>query len=235
MQVEGRNPTIELLKSNHKIESVYIQDRINVDEKIAYIQKLAKQANLQISYIPQNKLNHMSKTDSHQGVIAFVKQSEPPKLEEFINCKKHNLKFIYIKDANHDHNIGAIIRTAECLGFDAVFLPKKIDITPNIIRASMGAFFHIPVFRQSIFQTIKNLSDQGFKIVGIEITPNSKDIFETELSGDIMLIIGDEDKGISQEILKKCNFSIKIPMRGKTNSLNMSVAASLAMFETIRK
>jgi 23S rRNA (guanosine2251-2'-O)-methyltransferase len=235
MQAEGRNPVTELLKSNYKTTLVYMQDALLQDEKITTIIRLAKKKNTPVKYVSKKELDKITKTESHQGVIAQAASFEH-KLKDIIDVNKPGRKkLIYIKDANHDHNIGAIIRSAECAGFDGVLLPKKLEITPNIIRASMGACFHIPVLRQSVFQTIKILNGEGFQIIAIELHEKAKNLYATDLKGDILLIIGSEDKGVSQEILAKCDKIIKIPIEGKLNSLNMSVAAAITIFETTRQ
>ncbi|MBP9758067.1 23S rRNA (guanosine(2251)-2'-O)-methyltransferase RlmB [Candidatus Dojkabacteria bacterium] len=232
MKIEGRNPVIESLRSKKIINKVYIQNNINIDEKIREIINSAKSKSIELSWVNKSVLDKLSETQSHQGVIADVDYSKETKLEDLIDFNSLN-RFIFIRDAHHTHNIGAIIRTAECAGYDAVILPPKIKITPDIIRASMGASEHIPILHYSLFQLIKDLKKQNFKIYGIERSNNAIDYSKITYEESFLLIIGGEDKSLTPEIFERCDQTLLIPMFGKVNSLNMSVAAAIVIFKSI--
>lgn len=232
MKIEGRNPVIESLRSNKTINKVYIQNNINIDEKIREIINTSKNKNIELSWVNKGVLDKLSETKSHQGVIADVEYNLNLRLEDLISFDR-TIRFIYIRDAHHTHNIGAIIRTAECAGYDAVILPPKIKITPDIIRASMGATEHIPILHYSLFQLIKDLKKQNFSIFAIERSDKAKDYSKLIYDESFLLIIGGEDKSLTPEIFERCDNTLMIPMYGKVNSLNMSVAAAIVIFKTI--
>lgn len=237
MQVEGRNPVVEYLHSDkYSYDKLFIQNEIRRDEKISRIIDLSKTKNIQVVEMSKKKLDKIAQTDSHQGVILSIKNLILDIENLFIENNKSNRKVIYIRDANHDHNIGAIIRTAEIAGFDAVILPPKKNLSPQVIRASMGATAHIDVFSYSLFPLIKKLNDEGWDVIGIERGENSQSIYSTDfINRNILLVIGGEDRGLSGEIQNKCDIIVDIPMKGKVNSLNMSVAAAIVMFEILRQ
>jgi 23S rRNA (guanosine2251-2'-O)-methyltransferase len=233
MKIEGRNPVIESIRSDKVIKKIYIQQNINQDEKMREIIKSAQRKFIKLEWVGKAALDKMSQTHSHQGVIADVEYATNNKtLEELIDFKKTN-RFIYIREASHIHNIGAIIRTAECAGYDAVILPPKIKITPDIIRASMGASEHIPIIHYSLFQLLKDLKENNFKIYAIERSDEAVDYNKVSYDESFLLLIGGEDKSLTPEIFSKCDNTLMIPMYGKVNSLNMSVAAAIVIFKSI--
>lgn len=238
MQIEGRNTVLELLRSGKEVKRIFLQEFINQDTKINAIVKKARKQKIPIIRKNKKELDRTSQTGAHQGVIAFSHESNNISLNDLIERKLANnqdIRIVYIREAFHDHNIGAIIRTAECAGFDAVILPPKIPMTANIIRASTGASEHINIFNEALFPLLKECRKQGIKTIGIERTDSSKIYTETDLTGSVMLIIGGEDKTLSSEVLEKCDEAVIIPMNGKVNSLNMSVATAVVIFEVMRQ
>ncbi len=233
MQIEGRNPVYEALRAGTNLKSISIEQNIKPSSQIESILSLAEQKHIKVKTVSRSKLNKMSKTGVHQGVIAFGSDINTTSLDTLIKDNKSFL--IYIREALYEHNIGAIIRTAECVGATGVVLPPKISLTPQIRRAAMGATEHLPVINHNLFQTIKDAQKAGLQVVGIERSENSKKLFSTPLSKPLLLIIGGEDRSLSQEILSKCDKTLEIPMKGKVNSLNMSVAAAIVMYEVLRQ
>lgn len=233
MQIEGRNPVLEALRGGTPLKSISIEQDINVDTKIETILDLAKKNHIKIKSVPRSKLNKMSKTNIHQGVIAFGSKKDAPSLDTL--TKDNDSFLIYIREALYEHNIGAIIRTAECVGATGVILPPKASVTPQVRRAAMGATEHIPVINYNLFQAIKESQEAGLTIVGIERDEKSEELFSTPLPKPLLLIIGGEDRSLSKEILNKCDKTLQIPMRGSVNSLNMSVAAAIVMYEVLRQ
>ncbi len=236
MQTEGRNPVFELLKSDQNIQKLYLQAHINQDTKINAILKRARKLGIKIKRTTKKKLDYLSKTANHQGVIAIYKKEKHTSIDDLLNKQTDKpIRAIYIREADHIHNIGAIIRSAECAGFDAVILPPKISVSSQIIRISMGAIHHITVTNGSLFSTIKKFREKNFSIIGIERSDSASPYYEIDLSGNILLIIGGENKGLSSKVLENCDHTSIIPQRGNVNSLNMSIAASITMFEAIRQ
>lgn len=232
MRIEGRNPVLESLRSQREVKKVFIQKNINIDEKIQSILNKAQEKHAKIEWITRQELDKMSQTQSHQGIIAEVEHNQNLSLDDIIDFSKTN-RLIFIRDANHMHNIGAIIRTAECAGYDAVILPPKIKMTGDIVRASMGATEHIPVINYSLFQLLKDIKKLNFNIYAIERSDKAVDYNKINYDDNFLLLIGGEDKSLTDEIFAKCDQTIKIPMFGKVNSLNMSVAAAIVIFKSI--
>jgi len=229
----GKNTTLEALKSQYNIREVFLKIDINVDERIKKIIDLTQEKKIKLTYIAQNKLTNLMKSDEHQGVGCLVEFEEKNLKEALNESNSDNNSFVYISSANDEHNVGAIIRTAECAGMNGVILPKEISITSTIAKTSTGALFHIPVITLSIFQTIKEMQKQGFKIIGIE--REGELISKTDLTGNILLIIGGEDKSLTDQIRELCDTIVEIPQFGKVNSLNMSVASGIVIYESVRQ
>jgi 23S rRNA (guanosine2251-2'-O)-methyltransferase len=236
MQIEGRNPVIELLRSKRWIKKVMIEKEINVDEKINEILKRARNRGVFIERKTKKELDKMSNTQSHQGVIALA-TIESDKFADVIEENfKHNKPntFIYIREALYEDNVGAIARSAEAAGFCGIVLPPKLNVSAQTFRTSMGAMSNIKIINESLFTAIKTAQANNIKTVGIE--RDTDDIYtKSDLTGSIMLIIGGEDKSLSTQVMEKCDLVVKIPMLGKISSLNMSVAAGIVIFEKLRQ
>lgn len=232
MLVPGRNPVLEALRSQHKISQLFMEYDIHVDPKIAEIMDIAQQRNIQIINQNSSQLAKISGEEPHQGVIAKV-SLEAEKFDGKVLDEKPGF-YVYVREAQYEHNLGAIIRTAEVAGIAGVIVAPNQDLTGVVARISMGAIFHIPVYSGSLFPTIKLFKQRDLKVSALEIN-GTKSLFESELGGDGMLIVGGEDKSISNEIAVQCDQLIQIPLYGKVNSLNMSVAAALAVYEHVRQ
>jgi 23S rRNA (guanosine2251-2'-O)-methyltransferase len=236
MYIEGRNAILESLRSNRKFRKLFVQDQINKDEKIKQILSKAKNRDIGIKYLSKKHLDQKSVTGHHQGVVAWVWDKEELDLNSYLeNMDLENPPFlVYIREAQHQYNIGAIARSAECAGANGVIVPPKTRIQAEAVKASTGAIEHIDIYEESLFSAIKIAKNHDIKVVGIEVS-GEKFYYEQDLSGPVMLIIGGEDRPLSLEILKKCDIIVRIPLRGKINSLNMSVAASIVMYDKVRQ
>lgn len=232
MLIPGRNPTIEALRSQHKVSEVFLQTNINVDPKIAEILDLAKSKGTRITEMTLGQLEKVSNGEHHQGVIAKM-ELQAEKFNQKVLEEKPGF-YVYIREAQYEQNLGAIIRTAEVAGVTGVIIAPKQDLTGIMARTSMGAIFHIPIYSGSLFPTIKEFKDMDFPVSAIEIN-GQVSLFESNLKGPGMLIVGGEDKSISPQIAAQCDQLIVIPQFGKVNSLNMSVAAALAIYEHVRQ
>ncbi len=231
MVTYGRNTVLEALKSDFEIKEIYFQEHINNDEKISQMMKLIRKKDIKTKFTSLKELRKITKTDEHQGVVAIV-QFHDWKLREILNRDDVN-SFVYISEATYEHNIGAIIRTAECAGLSGVIIPNNINITATVAKISTGALFHIPIIQASIFQVIKELKKNGFNIVGIE--RNGTNFTEVTLPKNNLFIIGGEDKSLSDQVRSESDVIIEIPQFGKVNSLNMSVATGVILFEYVRQ
>lgn len=235
--IEGRNPVIESIRSKQKPIEVYLEQNIREDGKIKEIIYLANKYKVPVKKVGKKKLNALSATHHHQGVIAVKRPAPQLSLKELLVKLDHENKqpfLIVVRDALYEHNLGAIIRSAECTGVDAVIIPPKVSITPQVVRTSMGATEHVNIVSSSFFQTLKILSKHGIRICAIEVN-SPKYYFEEDLTGPVAFIIGGEDHSLTDTIHEKADFSVKIPLKGQVNSLNMSVATGIVLFEKVRQ
>ncbi|WP_130807993.1 23S rRNA (guanosine(2251)-2'-O)-methyltransferase RlmB [Senegalia massiliensis] len=237
--IEGRNPVIEALKSGREIEKIFIEDG-NKTGSINEIKKLAKSRGIIIQYVHKNKLNQISSTNSHQGVIAISSSHTYKNIEDvFALAKRRNEDpFIIILDEIKDpHNLGSIMRTAECVGAHGIIIPKRrsVGLTSTVAKTSAGAIEYMPVVKvPNIANTIDVLKQEGVWIYGADMD-GSADYYNMNLTGPIGIVIGSEGSGIGRLVKEKCDDLVKIPIKGKVSSLNASVAASIIMYDVNRQ
>ncbi len=230
MIIYGRNTVIEALNSSHNCEELFLQADIHEDTKINTLKSLAAKHNIPTRNISLKELKKLANSDETQGVAVKVTFHEAALKDVLPNSSK---AFIYISDATYEHNVGAIIRTAECAGFAGVIIPSDIKITATIAKISTGAIFNIPIIRSPVFNTIKAFKENGYFVFGIE--RGGDNIFETSTPINSLFIIGSEDKGLSAPIIEKCDGLLEIPQFGKVNSLNMSVASAIVIYNYLRE
>ncbi len=234
----GRNPVLEALKVTDTIDCIYVNSSAN-SGSIAKITSIAKSKGIVIKNSTDQKLTQMTGTTSHQGVVANISCSKYYTVDEILNISKERNTdpFIIICDEIEDpHNLGAIIRTAEAAGADGIIIPKRRSASLNqtVYKTSAGAASILPVAKVSnLAMTIDLLKQQGVWIYGADMS--GEDCSKTSLSGPIALVIGSEGFGIGRLIKEKCDFLIKLPMLGKINSLNASVAAGIFMYEIVKQ
>lgn len=238
-KIEGRNTVIELLKSGKPINKLYIlkgERQGSINEII----KIAKRNKNVIVEVDKNKLDSLSETKHHQGVIAFVSPVEYKELDDiFALAKERNEDpFIIIADEIEDpHNLGALIRSAEGAGCHGIIIPKRraVGVTEIVVKTSVGATQYVPVVRvNNINETIRELKDRGVWIVGTDGNAD-KLYYEQDLTGPIAIIIGSEGRGMNSLTMKNCDYLVKIPMMGKITSLNASVSGGIIMFEALKQ
>lgn len=237
--IEGRNPVIEVLKSGREIEKILISEGNNVGS-INKIIGICKDKNIIIQNVPKSKLDSMSETKSHQGVIAIVSAHKYSSIEDMFNLaeKRNEKPFIIILDEIEDpHNLGSIMRSAECVGAHGIIIPKRraVGLTSVVAKTSAGAIEYIPVAKVSnISYAIDELKEKGLWIYGADMDGEGY-YYEKDLKGSIGLVVGAEGKGMSRIVKEKCDFIVQIPMKGKVSSLNASVAASIIMYEILKQ
>lgn len=238
-KIEGRNAVIELLKSEKPINKIYIL-KGEIQGSINEIIKLAKRNKNVIVEVDKNKLDSLSETKHHQGVIAFVSPVEYKELDDIFALaeEKNEDPFIVIADEIEDpHNLGALIRSAECAGCHGVIIPKRraVGVTEIVVKTSVGATQYVPVVRvNNINETIRTLKDRGVWVVGTDGNAD-KLYYEQDLTGPIAIIIGSEGRGMNSLTMKNCDYLVKIPMMGKITSLNASVSGGIVMFEALKQ
>ncbi len=237
----GRNPVIEALKANRPVEKVIIQ-RGSYGKPVQIIKSLAKKNGIIVTEVDKQKFRIYTQSESAQGVAAVAGIKEYDDLEpllEKISSKGGDEKpFLLILDEITDpHNIGALIRTAECAGVDGVILPKhhSASLTDTVLKTSAGAVEYIPVTRvTNIANTLDRLKEDGYWIVGAD--GGAEKIYDTiDYTSPTAIIIGAEGKGMRRLVKEKCDFLVKIPLKGKIESLNASVAGAIIMYEAVRQ
>ena len=236
--VYGRNPVIELLKSNHPIDKILIW-HTSEGGSIAKIISMAKEKNVLIKNVSKEKLNTMSLNENHQNVVAVVAAYNYSELEDIFQLakQKDEAPFIIILDKITDpHNMGAIIRTAEVVGAHGVIIPKRhnVGITPVVMKVSAGACKSIPIVRvANLAETISFLKEQGVWVYCLEACGESYVKFDYK--GSLAVVVGSEGKGVSRLVKERCDFVVSLPVNGRINSLNASVAAGVFMYEVARQ
>ena len=237
--IVGRNPVLEILKSEKEVEKILII-KGELKGSINKIVGIAKDKNIIIQQVDKNKLDQISQGNAHQGVAALTSPYNYSSIDEILEkAKKLNQPpFIIILDGIEDpHNLGAIIRTAECGGVHGVIIPKRrsAHVTSTVYKSSAGAVEHMSIAKvTNISDTIDELKEKNLWIYGAHVDGEDY-YFNTELNGPIALVIGSEGKGISRLVKEKCDFLLKIPMFGQISSLNASNAASILIYEVIRQ
>ncbi len=228
MIVFGRNVCELILEKNLKVLNLYLQEGFNDKKIISLIEK----RNLKVKYLDKHKMDNLSK-GTHQGIILDVPEFKYSSLDEVIGSNK----FVVILDHLEDpHNLGAIIRTCEASGVDAIIIPndRSVEVNGTVVKTSVGTCYQMDIIKVvNINETIKYLKDNGYWIVATSLDTDL-DYREVDYSGNIGLVIGNEGKGVSPLVLKNSDYVVKIPMYGETNSLNASVATGIMIYEVIR-
>ena len=229
MLVMGRNVAVDLLKKNKKVRKVIIQEGFDDKNIISLIEK----NNLEVKTVSKREIDHLC-PGVNQGIILDIPDYKYMELNDFIN---NNEEFVVLLDHLEDpHNLGAIIRTCEAAGVRSIILPRdrQVQVNATVMKTSVGTLDNVNLVSVSnLVNAIEKLKECGYWVVGTALE-NSVDYREIDYSGKIALVIGNEGKGISDLVAKKCDFLAKIPMYGETNSLNASVAAGIMIYEVIR-
>ena len=234
----GRNSVAEAIKSGRPLDSVMVA-RGDRSGSIPKIVADAKKAGIVIKEVDSKKLDFICGHNNHQGIAAMGAVKEYSSIEDiFATAEERNESpFIIICDEIEDpHNLGSILRVSECAGVDGVIIGKRrsAQVNETVMRVSEGSANHIDVARvTNINATIDTLKDNGFWTYALEI--GGSDIYKTDLKGKIAIVVGGEDTGVNRLTKEKCDAIITIPMKGKVNSLNASVACGVAVFEALRQ
>lgn len=236
--IEGRNPVIEAIRAGKPIDKLYILDGCN-DGPVATIKREAKKKDIFVKYVAKERLDQLSETGKHQGVIAYTAAYEYSELEDIFALaqKKNESPFVIILDNIEDpHNLGAIIRTANIAGAHGVIIPKNraVGLTATVAKASAGAINYTPVVRvTNIVRTIDELKKQGMWFVCADMDGTL--MYDLDLKGSIGLVIGNEGEGVSRLVKENCDMIASIPMKGDIDSLNASVACGVLSYEIVRQ
>lgn len=237
-KIEGRNAVIEALRSEKPVDKLYILDGCQ-DGPVMTIKRMAKNKDIFVKYVSKERLDQMSDTGHHQGVIAMAAAYEYAEVEDILQKArdKGEAPFIFLLDNIEDpHNLGAIIRTANLAGAHGVIIPKNraVGLTATVARTSAGALNYTPVARvTNVSKTIEELKKEGLWFVCADM--GGETMYRLNLTGPIGLVIGNEGEGVSRLVREKCDFIASIPMKGDIDSLNASVAAGVLAYEIVRQ
>ncbi len=237
--IEGRNAVIEALRAGRAIDKIFIA-KGEVDKTLGHIASKAREAGVVVVEADRRKLDGMSVTHAHQGVVALAAVREyatPEQLLELARERGEEPFLIACDEISDPHNLGAILRTAECVGAHGVLIPKRrsAGLTATVDKASAGAAEHLPVARvANMASALRELKEKGLWIYGTAADGESP-LWETDFSGPVCLVIGSEGDGMSRIVAEQCDFRVSIPMKGKLGSLNASASAAVVMYEILRR
>ena len=237
--IEGRNALTEALKSGRTIDKVYVAEG-STDRALTRLAALAKEAGAVVVPVDRRKLDQMSPTGAHQGVIAAVAAHEYASVDDILAlaAERGETPLIVICDELSDpHNLGAILRSAECAGAHGVIIPKRrsVGLTAVVAKTSAGAVEYLPVARVSnVVNTIRALKERGVWIYGTA-ADGSQALYRSDLTGPAAIVIGNEGEGMSRLVRESCDVLVSIPMKGRISSLNASAAAAVLLYEALRQ
>ncbi len=238
LTIEGRNAVLEAFRSGKTIDKLFVQDGCK-DGPILSITREARKHDTLIKYVPRERLDQLSETGKHQGVIAYAAAYEYAEVEDILkNARdKGEPPFIFLLDNIEDpHNLGAIIRTANLAGAHGVIIPKRraVGLTATVAKTSAGALNYTPVAKvTNLAATIDELKKEGLWFVCADMGGES--MYRLNLKGPIGLVIGNEGEGVGRLVKEKCDYVASIPMKGDIDSLNASVAAGVLAYEIVRQ
>ena len=237
-QLEGRNAVLEVLKSGRDIEKIIVA-KGNIEGTIKRIIAMAAERKIVVQHVDRNRMDEISKTKNHQGVIGVVSAQNYVEVEDILKGArdKNEDPFVIILDGITDpHNLGAIMRTADAAGVHGIIIPKRraVGLTATVAKTSAGALEYVPVAKVvNVGNTIDDLKKEGLWVACTDMA--GENFFKADLKGPIALVIGSEGEGVSRLVKEKCDFTVSIPMKGEISSLNASVAAGLFMYEVVRQ
>lgn len=234
----GRNPVLEALKSDRTINKIWLlkgEQKGSIKEIVA----LAKEKKIAIQLVERNKLDKMFPHENHQGVAASIAAADYVEWQDIVDMAKakgEDPLLVILDELEDPHNLGAILRSVDAVGAHGVIIPKRraVPLTDGVAKASAGAVEHVPVARVgNIVQVIEALKKQGIWVAGASM--HGQYLHKQDLTGPLAIVIGSEGKGLGKLVSESCNYIVSIPMQGKINSLNASVAAGVLLYEVYRQ
>ena len=236
--IEGRNAVTEALRAGTPIDKIFIA-RGETDKTLGHIASTARAAGVVVVEADRRKLDYMSATKAHQGVIALAAVREYASVEDILSAARERGEaplLVVCDEISDPHNLGAIIRTAECAGAHGVIIPKRrsVGLTWAVGKASAGAVEHLPVARVgNLASTLEELKARGLWVYAADM--DGAPWCQTDFTGPVALVIGSEGRGVSRLVKEKADFVVSLPLKGKINSLNASVAAGILCYEVSRQ
>ena len=237
--IEGRNAVIEALRAGTPIDKIFIA-KGETDAALGHIASTARSKGVVVVECDRRKLDAMSRTHAHQGVIAQAAVRAYASVDDILSAarEKGEPPLIVVCDELSDpHNLGAVIRTAECAGAHGVIIPKRrsAGLTAVVAKTSAGAVSHVPVARgPNLPSLLKDLTEEGVWVFGTAADGGTT-LYDADLKGPAAIVIGSEGTGMGRLVAEQCDFKVSIPMKGKLNSLNASAAAAILLYEAVRQ
>ena len=232
MKTEGRNAVLELLKTDKTVEKLLMER--GAEGSLGRIFAMAREKGIRVQFVSREALDRESREKRHQGVIAFTTDYSYADLYDILSEEENSL--VVLCDGIEDvHNLGSIIRVAECAGADGVVIPKArgASVTEAVIRISAGAAEHMKVAKvSSLNKAVETLKEHGYWVYALEAGGES--IYDVDLTGKVALVVGGEDSGVKRLTKETCDKVLSLPLFGKVNSLNASVALGIAAYEVVR-
>lgn len=238
-QLEGRNLVIEALRrGRRRVRKVMLDERARPDAKVAEIERLVAERGVPLERVPRGRLDSMSRTEVHNGVIALadpLPDHTVASLLAEIQAEGRDPFIVLVDEASYEHNLGAILRTALAAGVDGVVIPvvRGKGLTPIVQRVAMGAAEAVPLVREGISSALATLRRAGVRIVGADM--DGAPVWDVPLRGSIALVIGGESKGLTAPLRARCDAIAAVPLGERIESLNLSVTAGIMMFEKVRQ
>jgi len=238
--IYGVNPVLEALKAERQTLNKILIAEGRESPAIRTLQQLAREKGIPVHRCPREFLDRETGSERHQGVLAYQAGASYASWEDLERRIKEvpGYSLVLVLDSIEDpQNLGSLIRTAEACGVRGIIIPKDraVGLTPTVIKVSAGAAAHIPILRvTNLVQTVEDLKKEGFWVVGADAR-GEKSLYEMKFDMNVALVIGSEGKGIRPLLLKKCDFTVSIPMRGKVSSLNTAIAGAVILFEILRQ
>lgn len=237
-RIEGKNPVLEALRSGRTIEKLLVV-RGSLEGSVREIVKRARELKVVIQEVDRKRLDELSESGAHQGVLAFVTPYRYVEVDDMLSAARQRGEaplIILLDEITDPHNLGAILRSAECLGAHGAVIPRRraVGLTPTAVKASAGAAEHLPVAKvTNLAVLLDELKEKGLWIAGAD--GSGEDYTKQDFTGPLAIVIGSEGKGIGRLIKEKCDFLARIPMRGRIDSLNASVTAGILLAEAVRQ
>ena len=239
MYIEGRNAVTEALRAGTSLDKLYIV-RGETDHTLSRIAAQARKAGAVVVECDRRKLDAMSETHSHQGVIAVAAVREYASVDDILSAARDRGEpplIVVCDELSDPHNLGAVIRTAECAGAHGVIIPKRrsAGLTAIVAKTSAGAVSYLPVARvPNLTAVLKQLKEEGLWVFGADAAGGTR-LYDADLKGPAAIVIGSEGDGMGRLVREQCDFLVSIPMKGQLNSLNASAAAAVVLYEAVRQ
>lgn len=235
-RLEGRNVVEEaLLRKRRKVKRIWLDAGARLDEKLQGLLAMATAANVPVETVERSRLDRMSITGVHNGIIAEAAEIEQPTVKEAIELAGFDAFFVLVDEVQYEHNLGAILRSALGAGVTAVVIPTERGkgLTPVVQRVAMGGAEAVPVIREGLSSALAQMHRAGIRILAADMEGVAP--WDLDMSGPIAIVLGGEDKGVSDALKKRADAIVGIPLAGGLQSLNVSVSAAVLMFERVRQ